>query len=150
MTELAISIAVNIVLGVVLLALLYWKRTGDAVRLAGAGEAMDLFAMHFPGAVGEATVAADHRSALIDLQRGSGVGLLQRQGRRWNARTLAPGEVSSVEADSDGTIELRFADFGWPRAQLRIADANARALWLERLNSLKEQRSSRHPGLRHA
>jgi len=151
MTELAISIGVNVVLGVVLLALLYWKRADDTVRLAGTDEAMELFAMHFPGEVGEATLADDQRSALIDLQRGARVGFLQRQGRRWNARRLASGEISSVELGSGGIIKLKFADFGWPRAQLRIADANARALWLGRLNSLKVHGSSRrYPDTRHA
>ena len=75
MSELLISIAVNLALGVILLALLYRKRTRDPVRLTLASEAMDIFRMHVPDALGAATLAADGRAALIDLQRG-GTGLV--------------------------------------------------------------------------
>jgi hypothetical protein len=134
MRELLIPIAVNLALGLILLALLFRKRTSDTVRLTQATEAIDIFRMHFPDALGTATVAADGRGALIDLQRG-GTGLLQRHGRRWNARLLAPGELSSVQ-QSANAIELGFTDFGWPRARLCIADAGARAMWVARLKSL--------------
>jgi hypothetical protein len=134
MNELAISIAVNILLGLILLVLLVWKRVGDTARLADSAEAVAHYDRHFPGAVGNATLSDDACGALIDLQRG-GIGLLQRQGRRWNARQLRPGEVSSVELDGE-IIKLKFADFGWPRAQMRLADAGARAQWLGRLRSL--------------
>jgi hypothetical protein len=148
--ELAISIAINVVLGAVLLALLHWKGRPDLVRLAGAEQAIDLFRRHFPDAAGVVTVAADGRSALIDLQP-SGVGLLQRQGRRWIARTLASGELSSARVDLDGAINLTFADFGWPRARVPVADANSRATWMARLDSLIAQRTSRRSSdLRHA
>jgi hypothetical protein len=107
--------------------------------------------LNFPDSLGAVTVAADRRGALIDLQGGAGIGLLQRQGRRWNARVLAPGEISSARLDSDGAINLHFADFGWPRACIRIADADARAMWLARLHSLTAQVSSHHHSdLRHA
>ena len=149
MRELAISIGVNVVLGGILLVLLRWRHLGDTVPLEGPAAAMSLFKTYFPEAVGEATLSDDRRSALIDLQRGGGIGLLQRQGRRWNARTLMPGEVSSVALAGDGTVKLKFADFGWPRAQLRITDADARAFWMGRLSSLRAQ-ARRHPGLRHA
>ena len=86
---------------------------------------------------------------MIDLQRG-GIGLLQRHGRRWNARLLAPGELSSVVLSGDA-IELGFADFGWPRARLRMADADVRAMWLSRLKSLAPRDPSKpHSDLRHA
>ena len=139
MSELLIPIAVNLALGVILLALLYRQRTRDTVRLTLATEAMDIFRMHFPDALGAATLAADGRGALIDLQRG-GTGLLQRHGRRWNARLLAPGELSSVRRSGGDAIELKFADFGWPRARLCLADADARAMWLSRLTSLSDLR----------
>ncbi len=135
MNELVISIAVNILLGLILFAVLYWKNGADGARPAGIDEAMRDFVQHHPGAVAQTTVADDRRGALIDLQQG-GVGLVQRHGRRWNARTLSSGEVSRVELDGV-TINLRFADFGWPRAQIRIADAEARAQWLGRLRSLQ-------------
>lgn len=144
MSELVISILVNVVLGIVLLALLYRKRASDTARLAGADEAMNIFGLHFPDALGCATVAADQRGALIDLHGGAGVGLLLRQGRRWNARLLAPGDVAAVELDQEAAVNLRFVDFGWPRARIRIADADACAMWLARLESLTAQSSSRH------
>jgi len=137
MSELAISIAVNVFLGIALLAILRWKQFGDAARLGGAEEAIELFSQRFAAAAGEATVADDGRSALIDLDSGGCVGLLQRHGRRWNARTLAPGEVSSVELNETATIDLTFADFGWPHARIRIDDADARARWLHRLQALR-------------
>jgi hypothetical protein len=150
MSELAISIAVNCALGIILLGVLRWKLAADTVRLTSGEEAMDQVARQFPGAVGVATLADDGRSALFELQRG-GAGLLQRQGRRWNARTLKSGEVSSVQVARDGTIKTRFADFSWPQAQIRIADENARGLWLDRLRSLQAQKPTRHqPGLHEA
>jgi len=151
MMELVISIAVNVVLGALLLGLFVWKRNTDAIRLANPEEAMDVFRRYFPEAVGTATVAADRRAALIDLQPGGGIGLLQRVGRRWNARLLVPREFSAIALEADGTIKLQFADFGWPRARLRIADPEARAKWLVRLDSLTANAATRHPGnLHHA
>src|SRR5271165_3209586 len=50
MMELWMSIAVNVVLGIVLLALLYRKGRGENVRLSRADEAMNVFLMHFPDA----------------------------------------------------------------------------------------------------
>jgi hypothetical protein len=32
-----------------------------------------------------------------------------------------------------GLIEIRFKDFAWPRAQLRLDDAGARAAWTARV-----------------
>ena len=151
MRELVLPIAANVVLGMLLLVLLYWKRTGDKVRLSGADDAVNIFRIHFPDAIGAATVAADGRGALIDLQQGAGIGLLHRQGRRWNARVLAPGAVSSVRTGGAEVIDLRFVDFAWPRARIRIAGAEARTAWLGRLESLAAQGSSRHrPDLHHA
>jgi hypothetical protein len=136
MSELAISIAVNVLLGLVLLGLLRWKRIGDTERLAGAAEAIELFSRRLPMTAGGATVSHDGRSALLDLGSDGCVGLLQRHGRRWNARTLVPGEVSSAELRQEA-IKLKFADFAWPHAQIRIDDPDARARWLHRLQALR-------------
>jgi hypothetical protein len=150
MTELAISIGVNLVLGILLFALLYRKRAGDEVRVSGPSEAMDIFRQYFPDAIGTATVATDQRSALIDLQWGAGIGLLQRLGRRWNARVLTPGELASVRVVGDA-VHIKFADFAWPRACIHVAEADARAKWLGRLNSLTALAFSRQGAdLRHA
>jgi len=133
--ELAISIAANVLLGLLLLALLSWKGRRDGVRLSGADQGMELFRMHFPDAAGTATVAADRRSALVELQDGR-IGLLERRGRRWNARMLTRRELSRVELERDGAIQLSFLDFGWPRATFRAADEEAQAQWMARLTSL--------------
>ncbi len=144
MSELLIAIITNLLLGLLLLSILYWKRAADDAALGGSAQAIELFRLHFPDAAGIAVVAADHRSALIDLERVEGVGLLQRRGRRWIARILAPGDVASVTLGDDGSLDLRLRDFGWPRARLHIADAAVRALWLGRLNVLTVQGASRH------
>jgi hypothetical protein len=150
MSELAVSIAVNCALGAILFGVLRWRVSGDTVRLEGPADAMQQFARHFPGAAGTATVADDGRSALIELQRGR-IGLLQRLGRRWNARTLIPGDVSKVEASEDGTLRVKFADFAWPGAQLRIGHAEIRSLWVARLQSLATRGASRESrGASHA
>jgi hypothetical protein len=149
--ELVISIAVNAVLGVVLLGLLYWKGTRDSVRLVGPDEAIAAFKRHYPDAQGSATLAADGRSALIDLHPEGGIGLLQRQGRRWNARVLLSREISAVRVGPDGALEIAFADFGWPRARIALADPQTRARWLARLNALTVQPpASPSRDLRHA
>jgi hypothetical protein len=144
MAELAISIAVNVLLGIVLAALLYRRRADDGGLLGGAGEAMDVFRSRFPDTQGAATVSADRRAALIELPRDTGIGLVQRQGRRWNARLLAPGEIRSVKQSPPDALEVELADFGWPRARIRIADPGARAAWMARLGAGGPPASVRH------
>ena len=135
MAELAVSIAVNVLLGIVLAALLYRRRADDGGLLGGAGEALDVYRSRFPDTQGAATVSADRRAALIELPKDAGIGLVQRQGRRWNARLLAPGEVRSVKHSPPDALDVEFADFGWPRARIRIADPAARAAWMARLDA---------------
>jgi hypothetical protein len=134
--ELVLAIAVNLVLGILLLALLYWKHTNDNVRLSSAEEALELFRAHFRDAIGKATVSADRRCALIELQTDGGIGVLERHGRRWNARLLGPRELASVRLGRDGCLRLRFADFGWPQARFIASDPDVRAQWLARLHAL--------------
>ncbi|HVO49298.1 MAG TPA: hypothetical protein VMT29_23505 [Steroidobacteraceae bacterium] len=134
--ELVISIATNVILGLILLALLRWKTTRDEVRIASAEEALTLFRKHFPDVSGIATVCADQRAAVIELRPGPEVGLLQRQGRRWNAQILRPGDCKRVRRTADGTLTLDLANFGWPRAELRFADASTLEKWLNRFQSL--------------
>lgn len=133
MSELVLPIAVNVVLGIALLGLLLWKRPAGEARLT-AEEALALFRQQYPEASGTVTVAADRCSALIDLKPGTG--LLQRQGRRWVARILEKGEIASVRLRRDGAIRIVFADFGWPRALVRLDDPQQRASWLEQLKPL--------------
>ncbi|MGA9366591.1 MAG: hypothetical protein WBV35_03970, partial [Steroidobacteraceae bacterium] len=83
MSELAISIAANVALGLVLLALLFWQRAAPGVRLRDASEAIHLFRELLPEAEGTATLASDGRTALIELVHGYGIGVLQLQGKRW-------------------------------------------------------------------
>jgi hypothetical protein len=139
MNELAISIAVNCVLGVILWAVLRSNRGGEPQGLVGAADAMQKFNEHFPDALGTAALAEDRCSALLELQRGE-IGLLQRHGRRWNARLLAPRDISSVRLTEDGTLHLKFADFAWPQARIRFADPATRALWSDRLRPKEDSR----------
>jgi hypothetical protein len=131
-----LAIVINLVLGVVLLGLLAWRRHPDTETAASPEEAMTLFRRSFPDAVGDAAVATDGHGALIDLGPG-GFGLLLRNGRRWNARLVAPRELSSVRSTGE-IIELRFKDFAWPRARLRF-DAGSCAAWSARLKAYPRQ-----------
>ncbi len=133
--ELAVAIAVNVLLGLLLYALHRWVRTADTARLDGAGQALALFHQRMAGLGGDATLIDDGRGALIATP-GGGVGLLQRHGSRWNARLLTAGDLAGVEAEPDGGVTLRLADFGWPRARLRFADSATHAAWMTRLESL--------------
>jgi hypothetical protein len=133
--ELVISIAANIVLGLVLLAIFAQLHPRDQARLASPEEALTLFRQHFPDASGTASVSADGLIALIALRPDSGIGLLHRNGRRWNARELLPEDLRAVHCLGDSII-LRFADFGWPRIRFRFTHAEARTLWLARLSAL--------------
>jgi hypothetical protein len=130
MSDLVLPIAVNVVLGIALLGLFLWRRQAAGARLTGE-EALALFRLQYPEAGGTVTVAADRCSALIELK--PGIGLLQRQGRRWVARTLKKSEIASVRLRKDGAIQIAFVDFGWPRALVRLDDPQLRAGWLERL-----------------
>jgi hypothetical protein len=132
MSELALSIAVNVVLGIALFGLFLWRRLPAETRLS-ADEALRLFRLQYPEANGRVTVATDCSGALIELH--PGIGLLQRQGRRWVARTLEKSEIASVRLRTDGAIQIAFADFGWPRALVRLDDP-LRASWLQRFERL--------------
>lgn len=149
MSEMEISILVNIALGILLFALLHRKGRDDGVRLQGSAEAMQIFRSRFADAQGEATLAADGRGALIEMEPGGAVGILERRGRRWNARVLLPGDLSSAKIEGDALC-IGFADFGWPRSCLRFADPDVRSLWLERLGATASRATGRHRYPRHA
>lgn len=142
--ELAIAIAANVVLGVVLLGLFHWRGTADSARLAGPAEALGLFRTHFPhAAVDTAAVAADARSALIALRHDPAVGLIQRHGRRWNVRTLQARDLRSVVVVRGKTLRLELADFAWPRVEVCLEDTDERAHWQARLADLTVLRDTR-------
>jgi hypothetical protein len=134
MSELVLPIAVNVVLGIALLGLFLWRRPPAAEGRLTAEKALALFRLQYPEASGTVTIAPDCCGALIDLR--PGIGLLQRQGRRWVARTLEKGEIASVTLQTDGAIRIAFADFGWPCALVRLDDPQLRASWLERFRRL--------------
>ena len=136
MNALAISIGSNVVLGVVLLGLLYRRRGPDDARLDGPDEALIHYRAFDPAAEGSATLASDGRAALVELDDGS-LGLVERRGRRWAARALDPSELAGFDANEGGVLTLRFADFGWPRAQVRLTDLETRRHWLDRLGALR-------------
>ena len=131
--QLVTPIVANVVLGMVLLVLFRLRRNVDAASLTDAGEALTVFRRQFADADGPATLTADRRGALIQLRQGTGVGLLQRRGRRWTARELAARDLRSVTRTGSDTLILSLADFGWPRAHFQLADAEACAAWLARL-----------------
>ena len=131
---LAISIGANLTLGGVLLGMLYGRRGVDAARLTDPEQALAQFRSLDPAARGHATLASDGRAALIELDDGT-FGLVERRGRRWAARTLDPRELVGCDAAGEGTIHLRFADFGWPRACVRLEDPATRERWLGRLGA---------------
>jgi len=148
MKELLFPIGANLVLGVILLALLVWKRRPDTVRLLSDADALAEFQRHFPEATGTATVSADGLAALIETA--TGPGLLLRHARRWNARMLAAQDLADVRTPDDATLELRFADFGWPRARLRFSDRDAMSRCRARLETLVRSRTAPATDLRHA
>jgi hypothetical protein len=144
-----LAIVVNLVLGVVLLGLLALRSRPDTVILGAPDEAMTLFRRSFPDAVGRATLASDGRGALIELDAGGGLGLLLRNGRRWNARLLSARDLASVRSASQ-ILEIRFKDFAWPRARLRFDDAAARAAWSARIEELLAPPGASRREMRHA
>lgn len=153
MSEMELSIALNVALGIVLFALLRRQSGDDGVRLHGNAEAVRIFMSQFPDLQGAASVADDGRGALIELESGGGVGLLERRGRRWNARVIRPGDLAS--APTSARIEgeclcIGFADFGWPRSRLRFGDAGARSTWLARLGAAVPSPPGRQRDPRHA
>ena len=142
--ELAIAIAANVVLGVLLFGLFLWRGAADSTRLAGPAEARDLFHRHFPDAtIDTAAVAGDGRAALIALRHDTAIGLVQRHGRRWNIRALQADDLRSVKVVRGDALRLELADFGWPRVEVCLEDADARAHWLARLAGLAVLRDTR-------
>jgi hypothetical protein len=104
-----------------------------------------------PETAGTVTLTTDRRNALIELPDGAGVGLLQGHGQRWNARILQPGDIASVRVSEVATLQLKFADYAGPRASLVLADADERAVWLARLQSLTQRvPTARRPDPSHA
>jgi len=148
MPELLIAIGFNVIVGVLttLLIYFYWSRTGGEAGLPDADTALGLFRDHFPEAGGTATLTTDRRNALIDQTDGAGIGLLQGHGHRWNAHWLKPGDVASVRVIHDIKLQIRFTDFGSPRASLLFSDANERDAWFARLQALTRSASTTRRG----
>lgn len=137
MDALTVSIAANIVLGLVLLGVLYSRRGSDSDRLTGPEQALARYRVRYLTASGRVSLAADGRAALLELTDGS-VGLVERCGRRWSVRVLEPREIVGVDRASDGAITLRLADFGWPRARVQLSDPDICRSWMERLGAMRE------------
>jgi hypothetical protein len=136
MGALTIAIVSNIVLGGVLFGLLYRRRGNDTERLTGPEQALARYRIRYPRASGRVSLSADGRSALLALTDGS-VGLIERCGQRWNARALEGREILGVERVGDGAIVVRFADFGWPRSRVQLADPETCRSWIERLAAMR-------------
>jgi hypothetical protein len=133
--QLLIPIGANIALGLALFALFFSWRSVDDARLKDGDTALRQFREQFPDADGAATVTTDQRGALIALNHGTDIGLLQRRGRRWTARKIGARDIRSVALTQGNALRLSLADFGWPRAYFQFADPEARAVWLARLES---------------
>ena len=147
MLELYIAIGFNVLVAALTALLIYfvWTRKRSDASLADASAAMGLFRDHLPEmadipeTAGPVTLTTDRRNALIELPNGVGVGLLQGHGQRWNARILQPGDVASVRVSEEATLQLKFTDYSGPRASLVLVDADERAVWLARLQSLTQR-----------
>lgn len=137
MSGLAIAIAANVLLGLVLLGVLFRRRTADAERLTEPAQALEQYRLLHPRAGGSVSIAVDGRAALLELADGT-VGLIERRGRRWSVRSVEPAELAGVEGKGDDVIAIRFADFGWPRSRLRLADPALRQHWIERLAVMQQ------------
>jgi hypothetical protein len=153
MRELFIAIGFNVLVGVLttLLIYFYWTRKRRTAPLPDAETALGLFRDHFPEANGTTTVTTDGRNALIDLADGVSIGLLQGHGHRWNAHWLKPGDVASVRVSQETKLQVKFTDYGSPRASLLLTDANERAAWLARLQALtRSAQATRRGDVSHA
>lgn len=137
MNALTISIVANIALGLVLLGVLYRKTGRDPEHLTEPAQALARYRIRYPTASGRVSLATDGRAALLELADGT-VGLLERCGRRWNARALRPKEIVGVDRAGDGAILIHLADFGWPRARVQLSDPDIRQRWIERLIAMHE------------
>jgi hypothetical protein len=151
MMELLVAISVNVLVGALTALLIYFLRTRkrDDPSLADATAAMGLFQAQFPDATGTAILTRDRCNALITLADGAAIGLLQAHGQRWNARVLRPGDVASIHSLQGTRLQLRFSDYGSPRASLEFADARECADWLARLQRLTQDTSA-PGGVRHS
>jgi len=143
------SIIANLALGVVLLAAFALHRTRENVRLRSPEEALAILRSQLPDLEGPVTLSEDGTAALVALGQGSGIGLVHRHGRRWNARELQPEDLRKVTTQ-DTTIQLALADFGWPRTAVRICDAGTREAWLARLQAFAAGRPNSSTGMPHA
>lgn len=135
MKELLLPIGANVVLGVILLVLLAWRRGPDTARLRCEAQAVAEFQRHFPELSATAAILGDDGLAAL-IETAAGPGLVVRHARRWNARLLTAPELAAVRTPDDGTLELRFADFGWPRARLRFSDRDTLGRCRARLEPL--------------
>jgi hypothetical protein len=132
MSGLAIAIAANVLLGLVLLGVLFRRRIADAERLTEPAQALEQYRTLHPTAGGSVSIAVDGRAALLELVDGT-VGLIERRGRRWSVRSVEQSELAGVDGEGDDVIAIRFADFGWPRSRVRLSDPVLRQHWIERL-----------------
>lgn len=136
MGGLTVAIVANIGIGVVLLAVLYRQRLSGPQSLTGPDQALARYRVLYPRANGAVTVATDGLAALLELDDGT-IGLVERRGRRWNVRAVSSSELLGVRRGADEAITLRFADFGWPRSRVLLADADTRERWIGRLAALR-------------
>jgi hypothetical protein len=120
------AIVVGGVTGVVLLTrLVGWAKPE---RLRSLDEAFARFVHDEPEAQMEEGVLADnHMAALLKL-KGEGVGVVLVMGDKQTTRRLSPDLVKGVKKRSDG-FRIRLRDPGFPRVDIKMADASAVEKW---------------------
>ena len=144
MSEVWIAIGVNLALGALLATLLLCLNRRDEAYLTGELEARRLFADHYSVVVSSVLVCDAGRSALLSLERGLYMGLIDRHARRWTIRLFGAAELRRVDLDEAGAIHIRFIDFGWPSARLMVSDASLRSDWYWQLKHLGGAEGTRH------
>jgi hypothetical protein len=113
---------------------------GLNVLLFGRGTgALDLralesrLALDHPGfRAGESAVSADARAALMENRADGALYLARAGGDKFVTRRLSRGSLRALRRDGAG-LDLRFADFTFPRAKLAFADESQASDWEARL-----------------
>ncbi|HEX3674925.1 MAG TPA: hypothetical protein VHU87_11685 [Rhizomicrobium sp.] len=108
--------------------LLFGRCTG-ALDLAALGRAL---ALDQPGfRAGDGVVAGD--AALVENAADGALYLVRAGGDKFVTRKLSRGSVRGLSRDGS-RLDLRFADFTFPRARLAFADEASAADWQARLS----------------
>ena len=127
----------GVVVALAIIHLLGWSAPAEIADVEAAGTR---FRLDHPDACpASGWVAADGRSALLELDEG--VGLVVVLGDRTVVRRLGRGSLASVRTDPTHT-HLRLRDPAFPRARLALPASDERDAWLRRLSPCVQVRSA--------